>query len=163
MDSIPSWTQFRKKCALVPAEQLIEKRLQRVVSHDPSVGIRLAATVKNGGRRLIDAVQLAEREILVDGRIQRPALHKHADLGHLRGGENRGNRAVHVAGLLPLFLILEERLLHGFVLAELSGGAGISCSYTRMRMHRQRKISMDQVDLAGADVVVHDLAIRSDV
>src|SRR6266481_468324 len=127
MDSIPSWTQFRKKCALVPAEQLIEKRLQRVVSHDPGVGIRLAATVKNGGRRLIDAVQLAEREILVDGRVQRAALNERADLGHLRRGQDCGNRAIHVTALFPLLLILKERLLHGFVLAELSSSTGISC------------------------------------
>ena len=119
--------------------------------------------MKNGGRGLIDAVQLAEREILVDGRIQRPALHKCADFGHLRGREDRGNRAIHVTGLFPLLLILKERLLHGFVLAELSGSTGISCSDARMCMHRQRKIPVDQVDLAGAHVVVHDLAIRGDV
>ena len=54
----------------MPAEKLIKKRLQRVVAHDARIRICLASTVKNGGRGLIDAVQLAEREILVDGRIQ---------------------------------------------------------------------------------------------
>src|SRR5713226_5989007 len=154
MDSV-----WKKKCGLVPAEKLIEKRLQSVVAHNPRIGIRLAPTVKNGGRCLVDAVHLSKREILVDGRIQRAALDKSANLGHLRWGEDRGNRAIHVAGLFPLLLILKERLLHRFDLAELSRSTGISCSHARMRMHRERKIPMDQVDLAIAYVVVHDPAI----
>src|SRR5580765_3489800 len=99
-------TQVRKKCGLVPAEQLIEKLLENVVTHDARVGIGLAAAVKNCGRCLIDAVRLAEREVLVDGRVQRAALDESADLGHLRWGQDGGNRAIHVTALFPLFLIL---------------------------------------------------------
>src|SRR5260370_37451284 len=117
--------------------------------------------MKDGGRSLVDAVGLAKRVILVNQRFEGTALHKRADLGHFRGGENGGHSAVHVAALFPLFPILEERLFHGLNLAELRGGASVARGYPRVRVHGKGEIPVNEVDLAGADVIVHEPAMGS--
>src|SRR5437879_2776170 len=116
--------------------------------------------MENRSRGLVDPVGLAQRVVFVDGGLERAALDERANLGHFRSGENGGDSAVHVAVLFPLFLILEERLFHGLNLADLRGPTGVTRSYTGVRVHGEREIAMDQVDLASANVVVHQPAIR---
>ena len=116
--------------------------------------------MKYGGGGLVDAIGLAQRVVFVNGGVERVALDKRANLGHFRGGEHGGHRAVHVAVLFPLFLILEQGLLHGLTLAELRGGASVARGYPRVRVHGEREIPMDQVDLAAAHVIFHQPAIR---
>src|SRR2546430_9557310 len=116
MGWIASWVLERlheKKPNSFLGQKLIEKRLESVVSHDSGVRIGLPLAMKDRRRRLVDPIGLAEREVLVDQGIEGTALYKRANLGHFGGRENDGDRAVHIATLLPLFLILEERLFHG--------------------------------------------------
>src|SRR5216683_3770775 len=138
------------RSSLFLTEQLIEKLLENVVGHDAGVGIRLALAMENGGGRLVDAVGLAQRVILVDGGVERATLDERTHLGHFRGGENGGNSTVHVAVLFPLLLILEERLFHGLHLSELGGGAGVARGYAGVGMHGEREIAVNEVDLAVA-------------
>src|SRR5260370_30033388 len=148
------------RSSLFLTEQLIEKRLENVVGHDAGVGIGLALAMKDGRWSLVDAIGLAKRVVLVDGSVERTALYQSANLGHFRGGENVGDGAVHVPTLFPLFLILEESLFHGLHLAELRGGAGVACGDPRVRVHGEREIALNEIDLAAADVIVHETAIR---
>src|SRR5260370_14371088 len=148
------------RSSLFLTEKLIEKLLENVVGHDAGVGIGLALAMKDCGWRLGDAVGLAKGVILVNHGIESAALYKRANLGHFRGGENVGDAAVHVPTLFPLFLILEESLFHGLHLAELRGGAGVACGDPRVRVHGEREIAVNEIDLAAADVIVHETAIR---
>src|SRR5712692_2390003 len=149
----------KPKPRLLLTEQLIEKLLENVVAHDTGVGVGLTFAMENRGGRLTNAVHLAKRVILVDGGVERAALDKRADLGHFRRGENRRDGAVNVAILFPLLLILKESLFYCLALAELCGSASVARRHTRIGVHRERKIAMNQVNLAGADVIVHKLAI----
>ena len=79
------------------------------------------------------------------------------------GEKDGGDCAVDVAGVFPFFLIFKEVLLDLFAFAEMRGGARVLGGYFGVRVHRQREIAVDQVDLAGADVVVHELAIGGGV
>src|SRR5207302_10796538 len=63
------------------------------------------------------------------------------------------------AALFPLFLILEERLFHGLNLTELRGCASVARGYTRVRVRGEWEIAVNQVDLAHADIIVHQPAI----
>src|SRR5260370_8527707 len=63
-------------------EKLIEKRLEHVVADDAGIRIRLAFAMKDSGGRLVDTVGLAEREVLVNGSVQRAAPHKGAHFDH---------------------------------------------------------------------------------
>src|SRR6266704_2398668 len=153
------WSIWFAEPRLLLTEQLIEKLLENVVAHDTGVGVGLTFAMENRGGRLIDAVHLAKRVILVDGGVERAALDKRADLGHFRRGENRRDGAVHVAILFPLLLILKERLFYCLALAELCGSASVARRHTRIGVHRERKIAVNQENLAGADVIVHELAI----
>src|SRR5712691_2593356 len=109
--------------------------------------------MKNGGGGLVDAVGLAEVVILVDHGIERAALDERANLGHFRGGENGGYRAVDITSLLPLLLVLEERLFHRLHFAELRCGSSVARGYARVRVHGQGEIAVNQVNLAAADVI----------
>ena len=93
-------------------QQLFEKSLENVVGHGARIGIRLAFTMEDGSWRRVDAVHLTESEIFVDKRIERPALDERANFGHFRGRKHPRDRAVHVAGLFPFFLILVNSLFH---------------------------------------------------
>ena len=164
MGLIASWILelillVKLKLKLLLTEQLLEKRFEDVVRHDAGVWIGLPFAMKNGGGRLANAVGLTERKILVNHGIEGAALDERANLVHFRGGENCGDSAVHVAGLFPFFLVLEEGLFDGLNLAELCRGASVARGNARMRVHGKREIAMDQVDLARADVVVHQPAI----
>ena len=77
-----------------------------------------------------------------------------------RRREHSRKRSINVPALFPLFLILEKRLFHGLNLADLRGGTSIARGYTRVRVHGEREIAMDQVDFAAADVILHQPAIR---
>src|SRR6266403_5446523 len=116
--------------------------------------------MKDSGGRLVDVVGLAECVILINQWLKRAALNQRENFRHFRSGEDGGDGAVHIAVLFPLFLILEKRLFHGLNLADLRGGTSIARGYTRVRVHGEREIAMDQVDLAAADVVLHQPAIR---
>src|SRR5258708_32565901 len=109
--------------------------------------------VKDGGGGLDGAKGLAQREIFVNGGVESAALHKRAEFGHFRSGENGGDGAVHVAILFPLLLIHEKSLLHGLNLAELRGRASIARGDPRMRGHGGLEIAWDQIDFAAANVV----------
>src|SRR5438445_13837201 len=115
--------------------------------------------MKDGCGRRVDTIGLAQREVFVDGGVEGAALDEGANLGHFRGGEHGGNSAVHVASLFPLFLILKEGLFHGLNLAELCSGASVARRNPRVRVHSKRKSAVDQVELAAADVIVHQPAI----
>src|SRR5260370_23972758 len=115
--------------------------------------------MKDGGGGLVDAIGLAQRVILVDGGVEGAALDESANPVHFRGGENGSDSAVHIAALFPLFLILEERLFHGLDFAKLGGGTCVASGYSRVRVHGEREIAVDQVDLAAGDVIVHQPAI----
>src|SRR5260370_30676254 len=97
--------------------------------------------MKYGGGRLVHAVGLAERIILVNHGIEGAPLNERANLGHFRGGKNRGDNAINIPALLPLFLILEERLFHGLHFAKLGSGAWEAGSGPRERMHRSLAIA----------------------
>src|SRR6266516_4483447 len=148
-----------RKPRLLLTEQLIEKLLENIVAHDTGIRIGLAFAMENGRGRLIDAIRLTEGVILVDQGVERAALNERADLGYFRSGKNRRDGAVHVAVLFPLLLILKESLFYRFALAELCGSASVARRHTRIGVHRERKIAVDQENLAGADVIVHELAI----
>src|SRR6267378_4846496 len=154
-----SWCQFPGKASLFLTEQLLEKLLKNVVGHDAGIGIGLPLAMKYGGGRLVDVVGLAKRVILVNQGIERAALYERANLGHFRGGEHRGHGTLDVAVLFPFLLILEERLFHGLDFAELGGGASIARGYPRMRVYGERKIPVNQIDLATGDVIIHEPAI----
>src|SRR5260370_2814299 len=115
--------------------------------------------MKDRGGGVVDAVGLAQRVILVDGGVEGAGLYESANLVHFRGGENGSDSAVHIAALFPLFLILEERLFHGLDFAKLGGGTCVASGYPRVRVHGEREIAVDQVDLAAGDVIVHQPAI----
>src|SRR5712692_2190442 len=99
-------------------EKLIEKRLENVVGHDAGVGIGLAFAMKDGGGRLVNAVGLAKIVLLINHGVEGAAFDERAKLGHFRWGEYGSDSAVHITVLFPLFLVLEERLLHGLNFAE---------------------------------------------
>src|SRR5260370_40275538 len=124
-------------------QKLTQKRLERVVSHDSGVRKRLALAMKDRRRGLVDAVALAEGVILVNHRVNRAALHKRANLRHFRGRENGGDSAVYITTLLPLFLILEERLFHGLDFPDLRRAASVARRDSRVRVHGQREITVD--------------------
>src|SRR5208337_3266787 len=65
--------------------------------------------------------------------------------------------ALYIAIHFPLFLILEDSLFDFFTSADVRGGAGVTGSHAGVGMHGQGKIAMDEIDLAGVDVIVHDL------
>src|SRR5256886_11234514 len=113
-------------------EQLLEKLFENVVGHDPGKGIDLALAMNYGGGGLVDAIGLAERVVFVNGGVERVAFDKRANLGHFRGGEHGGHRAVHVAVLFPLFLILEQGLLHGLTLAEDRKSTRLNSSHSQI-------------------------------
>src|SRR5438874_12251096 len=71
-------------CILFLRKQLLQELLHGVVGHDAGIGVRLALAMKDGGRRLIDAVHLAEREVLVNQGLEGAALDERADFVHLR-------------------------------------------------------------------------------
>src|SRR2546428_13753210 len=122
----------KPKPRLLLTEQLIEKLLENVIAHDTGVGVGLTFAMENRGGRLIDAGHLAKRVILVDGGVEGAALDKGADLGHLAGGENRGDGPVQVAILFPLLLILKESLYNRLALAALVGKACLGHRQARM-------------------------------
>src|SRR5258708_25054451 len=99
--------------------------------------------MENRSRGLVDAVGLAERVVLVDGGVERATLHERANLGHFRGGENGRDRAVHIALLFPLLLILGESLVPGLPLASQPGGASVARRRTLARLLKQRDIPLD--------------------
>src|SRR5207249_8850890 len=88
--------------------------------------------------------------------VERAALDQCADLVHFRGSEDRGHRPIHVSRLLPFFLVLEQSLLHRLDLADLRRGASIASGHAGVGVHREREITMNQINLSGADVVVHE-------
>src|SRR5712691_3717753 len=100
-------------------QKLLEKSLENIVGHDSGVRIGLTLAMKDGGGRLVDAIGLAQREVLVDRGVKSAALDERANFSHFRGGEHGGDGAIHVAGLFPLLLVLEERLFDRLNLAEL--------------------------------------------
>src|SRR5438067_12666009 len=69
---------YRRACLFL-RKQLLQELLHGVVGHDAGVGIRLALAMKVGGRCLIDAVHLAEREVLVNQRREGAALDERSD------------------------------------------------------------------------------------
>src|SRR6266705_2340926 len=148
-----------RKPRLLLTEQLIEKLLENIVAHDTGIRIGLAFAMENGRGRLIDAIRLTEGVIPVDQGIERATLHETADLGHFRRGENRCDGAVNVARLLPLLLILEKSLFDGLHLPEMCRSARIARGDARICVTGERKIAVNQENLAGADVIVHELAI----
>src|SRR5215467_198039 len=119
--------------------------------------------MKNCSWRLVYTVHLTKSKVLVYECIKRAALYLRADLVHLRGGKYSGHRAVHVAALLPLFLILEKRLFDRFDFAEVCSRPGITCGDSRVGVHGKWKIAMNQINLARADVVVHEQTVGSGV
>src|ERR1700674_91612 len=145
------------------AEKLVEKLLEDFVAHDTGIGVGLTLAMKHRRWRLIDVVHLAEREILIDCRVKCSALDERANLGQVCGREHASDSAVHIAVLFPFFLVLKEGLFDGLELADLSCGAAVAGRDARMRMHGQGKIAMDQVNLANADVVIHELVVRGGV
>src|SRR5437762_2866700 len=142
-------------------QELLQKLFDSVVGHDAGIRISLALVMENRGRRLVDAIHLAQREIFVNERFQRASLDKSANLVHFRGREHAGNRAVHVARLLPLLLVLKKRLFHRFDFPNLRRRACVTRRNARVSVHGQREIAMNQVNLAGADVVVHEQSVCS--
>src|SRR6266404_1956916 len=90
-------------------KQLVEELVQHVVGNDANYWISLSLEMNDGGGGRSHIVALAERDVFIDDRIQRGALGLRADFDHLRWGEYRSQRAIHVAGLFPLLLIGEKR------------------------------------------------------
>src|SRR5437879_10305729 len=122
-------------------KQLIEKLLENVVSHDAGVGVSLAFAMKDGGGRLVDAVSLAKGVILVNHGIKCATLDQRTHFGHFRRGDHGSNCAIHITVLLPLFLVLKERLFRSLHLANLRGGASIAGGDPCVRVHGKREIA----------------------
>src|ERR1700730_2962633 len=141
------------------AQELVDELVQHVVADDADDRVGLAVAMDDRGGRLIDVVTLAQRVILVDRGFERAPLDEGAHFGHFRWCEDAGNGAVHIAALLPLFLVLKQDFLDRLELADLRRGPGVLGGHAGMRVHRQRGITMDEVDLAGAHVVVHQRAV----
>src|SRR5258708_24090896 len=141
------------------AEKLLKKSLENVIGHDAGIGVGLAFAMKNGGGRLVDAVGLAEGGILVDHGIEGATLDQRTNLSHFRGGEDRSNCAVHVATLLPLFLVLKKGLFHELHFAQLRRGSRVTRGYSGVGMHGERKIAVNHRNLATSHVVVPEAAI----
>src|SRR5712692_4407698 len=127
LDSIMSLFVFSSLEALILLlrEKLIEKLLENVVAHRAGIGIRLAFAMKDRGGGLVDAVHLAHRIVLVNKGVHCARFYKLAHLGHLFGRKNGGNRAVHIATLFPLLLVLIDSLFHRFCFSKHCGSAGV--------------------------------------
>src|SRR5208283_3398224 len=95
--------------------------------------------------------------VLFDERLEGFAFHQGLHLFHFGGAEGGSNGAHDIARHFPLFLVSEESLFDLIALANVRGGAGVTGGYAGIGVHGQREITMDQVDLASVDVIVHDL------
>src|SRR5712671_3223842 len=130
-----------------PSDSLVSELVQEIakdfVAHYAGVGKCLAFGVKYAGGRLVDIIEFAQGDVFLDCGVQRTALHEGAYLGHFGGRKHSGYGTIDVAGLLPLFLVVEQGLFDRFKLADLSGGAAILCCNLGMGVHGKRKVAMD--------------------
>ena len=133
------------------------------VALDAYYGVGLVFEVDDGGGGLVYVVDAAQGQIFFYQGIEGAAFYEGADFGQFGGRKCGCHRAVYVAGVFPFFLIGKESLLDGLGLAELRGGAGVLRGYFGMRVHGQREIAMDEIDLTAGDVIVHQLAIGGSV
>src|SRR5258706_10118026 len=141
--------------------ELVQEIAKDVVIHYARVRESLPLGVKYGGGRLIQVIQLAQRHIFLNQRVQSGAFYQRTHLGHFGRRQRSGYGAVNVASLLPLFLIIEQCLFDDLKLSDMSRGAAVERGYLRMRVHGQREVAVNEIDFAGADVIVHYLAVRS--
>src|ERR1700676_1176173 len=143
---LPRWLLFA---------ELIKEIAKNVVAHYTAVGKRLALGVKDSRGCLVDVVNLPQCDIFLNHGVYRAALHQTTHLGHFGGRQYGRYGAIHVAVLLPLFLVLKQGLLDGLEFTYLCRSPAVLRRYLRMRVHGQREVAVNQINFAGADVIVH--------
>src|SRR5215469_298609 len=104
--------------SLLLLEQLVQEIFQHVVAERTGIGIGLAVRVENGGRRLADGKGHPDGFVFINEWLEFLGIHDGLDLFHFRGGENPGDRALHVAAGFPLVLILKQGRFDGLALPD---------------------------------------------
>src|SRR6266404_613281 len=123
--------------------ELVQEITKNLVTHYAGIRKRLAFCVEYCGGRLIHVVEFAERHIFLNRSVECATLNQRTYLCHFGRRQYGGNRAIHVASLLPLFLVLKQCFLNGIKLADLRGGSTILSGDLRVRVHGQREVAVD--------------------